>query len=285
MLQHTFCHLPGVGPVHEQKLWQAGLTTWHTLLAECAACTRPRLRDDGLAVLRESVERYGRRDLAYFAGCLPARERWRLFREARAECVFLDIETTGLGVFADITTVALYDGRQLRWFVAGDNLDEVPAALACYRLLITYNGSSFDLPIIERRFNIRLPQAHIDLRHLLGSLGLRGGLKGCERQLGIARPGLEEVDGHFAVLLWHHFRRTGDRRALETLLAYNAQDTLNLELLMVEAHNRKVAATPFADLLLPTPRVHANPFEPDAAIIRRIGNAPFAGFRFGRNGV
>jgi uncharacterized protein len=274
MLQHTFCHLPGIGPVHEQKLWRQGFTTWHTLLSSAAASGQPRLRDDCHSALSESIQRHQRRDLAYFAGCLPARERWRLFHEGRGSCVFLDIETTGLGVFADLTTVALYDGRQLRCFVAGRDLDEVPAWLARYDLLITYNGAAFDLPVLQRCLGIRLGQAHIDLRHVLGSLGFRGGLKGCERQLGITRPGMEGLDGSFAVVLWRHYRQTGNVRALETLRAYNAQDTLNLELLMVEAHNRKVQGTPFTHLTLPAPRVPDNPFVPDAATIQRLANVP-----------
>ena len=67
-----------------------------------------------------------------------------------------------------------------------------------------------------------------------------GGLKSCERQLGLERPGLEEIDGYLAVLLWRDYRRRHDPRTLETLLAYNAQDTLVLEALMVEAYNRKL---------------------------------------------
>ncbi len=86
-----------------------------------------------------------------------------------------------------------------------------------------------------------LEQPHIDLRHLLSSLGLKGGLKSCERQLGLTRPGLEEVDGFVAVLLWHDFRRRNDLQALETLLAYNVQDTVNLEWLLIHACNRKLA--------------------------------------------
>lgn len=280
MLQHTFCHLPGIGPVHEQKLWRAGFTTLDQLLASAAASGKPRLRPDTFPILAETIQRYNRRDLQFFASCLPSRERWRLFREARPTCVFLDIETTGLGLFADITTVALYDGTQLRWFVAGRDLHEAAAWLERYELLVTYNGASFDLPVLQRRLGIRLPQAHIDLRHVLGSLGFRGGLKGCERSLGIARPGMEELDGHFAVLLWGHYLRTGNERALETLLAYNIQDTINLEWLMVEAFNRKVAATPFAHLALSAPVLPANPFVPDRSVIEAIAGGPWAASRY-----
>jgi uncharacterized protein YprB with RNaseH-like and TPR domain len=267
MLPHTFCHLPGIGAVKEQKLWAAGFTTWQHLLADD---TEPRLRGDCEDSLRESIQRHGEGDLGYFASRLRASQRWRLFPDGRPGCAYLDIETTGLGVFARITTVALYDGRQLRTFVLGQNLNDVPAALADYRLFVTYNGASFDLPMLERTFCTRLTQAHIDLRFVLGALGLKGGLKGCERQLGLERPGLEEVDGFFAVRLWKEYQSRGDPRALETLLAYNAQDTLNLEVLMVEAFNRRVAATPFGHLALPVPAAGVNPFNPDADLIARL---------------
>ena len=104
-----------------------------------------------------------------------------------------------------------------------------------------------------------------------GSLGLSGGLKNCEKGLGVPRPGLEDVDGAVAVLLWHEFRRRRDPRALETLLAYNAQDVLNLEPLMVEAYNRKLGDTPFAvSHRLPPPAPVANPFRADADLLRRL---------------
>src|SRR5438067_2349990 len=262
MLPHTFCHLPGIGPVHERRLWQCGYTTWQQLLASAVPPPAGVPRDAG-AALQESINRFERRDFAYFGRNLPAGERWRLFHAGRPTCAYLDIETTGLGVFADITTVALYDGRRLRTFIAGRDLEDVPAALCEYSLLITYNGACFDLPVLERFFDIRLPQAHIDLRYVLAGLGLKGGLKGCEWRLGVERPGLEEVDGFFAVILWRDYQRRGDPRALDTLLAYNVQDAVNLEYLMVVAHNRKVAQTPFDHLQLSPPTLPDNPFTPD----------------------
>ena len=36
--------------------------------------------------------------------------------------------------------------------------------------------------------------AQIDLRYVLYSLGYRGGLKGCERQLGMDRGNLSDID-------------------------------------------------------------------------------------------
>src|SRR5260370_17854364 len=97
------------------------------------------------------------------------------------------------------------------------------------RLFATYNGKSFDLPMLRRCLRCRFDQGHIDLRHVLAGLGLTGGLKGVERKVGIARPGLEDVDGAVAVLLWHDYQWARDERALQTLLPYNVQDAVNLQ--------------------------------------------------------
>ena len=113
--------------------------------------------------------------------------------------------------------------------------------------------------------------AQIDLRYVLYSLGYRGGLKGVERQLGTDRGNLRDVDGFFAVLLWDEYLKTGDQNALDTLLAYNVQDTITLENLLVTAYNMKLKQTPFYDNLLikeSTPPV--NPFRADLATIDRI---------------
>ena len=48
--------------------------------------------------------------------------------------------------------------------------------------------------VIERCLGCRLGQSHIDLRYVLKGLGHGGGLKSCERQLRIERPGKHGVD-------------------------------------------------------------------------------------------
>ncbi len=221
----------------------------------------------------ETAQPFAQRGPDYWAARLPAREHWRLFPHFRQTTAFLDIETTGYQAHNTITTIALFDGVTVHTFVRGHNLEDFARLIAGFEVIVTYNGKGFDVPIIERELGLKLDQAHLDLRPLLANLGFKGGLKGCERMLGLDRGELRGVDGWHAVLLWREFRRTGDRQALHTLLAYNVADAINLEPLMVEVYNRNVAQTPFADSLrLPAPVTAANPFQADQRLLEKIRN-------------
>jgi uncharacterized protein YprB with RNaseH-like and TPR domain len=272
MLTSTFLHIPGVGRRTESRLWSAGIVHWDLFPA---AQTPSIVRGKGrwiAANLEESRRSLQAGDPGYFARGLPLSELWRLFAEFRDGAAYLDIETTGgNGWDHHITTIALFDGRSIRHYVYGENLDDFEVDVRRYRLLITYNGRCFDLPFIRNNLGVDLPQAHIDLRFLLHGLGYRGGLKGCERQLGIDRGALDGLDGFCAVLLWEDYIRNGNPPALETLLAYNAQDVINLETLMVHAYNLKLQTTPFAETdRLPLPNRPDGLFEPDRDTVERI---------------
>jgi len=183
----------------------------------------------------------------------------------------VDIETTGLYPGDSITTIALYDGRSLFHYVSGDNLPDFKKRIRKYKVIVTYNGKTFDVPFMERYFRMRLDCAHIDLRYILRSLGYSGGLKQCEKKLGIRRKGLEKIDGFDAVFLWEEYKRNHDKRALETLLAYNVQDAINLERLLAVAYNKKLKDTPFQrSHRMDIPAAPENPFKPDPGVVRRL---------------
>jgi len=183
--------------------------------------------------------------------------------------VFLDIETTGLNMWGfEITTIALYNGESISYYIKDQNLDDFLDEIKKYKCIVTYNGKSFDIPFIESHFGIKLNHAHIDLRYILASLGYTGGLKSCEVQLGIDRGDLKDVDGYFAVLLWLGYQENGNKKALETLLAYNIQDTVNLETLMVISCNLKIKQTPFYENQIPEPVLPEIPFTAD---IEKVG--------------
>ena len=272
MLQSTFIHIQGIGAVTEQRLWDSGLRDWNSFSEDLPipiSASRKYFFEQGI---EESKRHLTNGNPAYFSKRLPSNQCWRFFPEFRNSTVYLDIETTGLDRhFNDITTIALYDGKTIQTYVQEQNLDNFIEDIQKYKVIVTYNGKSFDVPFLEYYFKIRLDQAHIDLRYVLYSLGFRGGLKGCERQLGMDRDDLKDIDGFFAVLLWEDYQRSGDQKTLDTLLAYNVKDTVTLENLMVMAYNMKLRQTPFCDThLIEEPILPGNPFRADLATVYRI---------------
>jgi hypothetical protein len=153
MLRHTFCHIPGVGEKTERRLWEAGLTSWEAVLEREAGQRHPAARRLPVEHLRESVRQHAAGDPAWFAQRLPAAQSWRLFRDFRERCAYLDIETTGMAAYDHVTTIALYDGRTVRHYVHGQNLHDFARDVAAYRLLVTFNGKRFDLRVLYVEFN------------------------------------------------------------------------------------------------------------------------------------
>ena len=271
VLRQTFCHLPGISLRAEERLWASGVRSWDAV--DPADLARgARRRSEIASHLDESRRHLASGDAGYFAATLPAGEHWRLYPEFRDSVAYVDIETTGLGGPGDhITTIALYDGRSIRHYIHGANLPDFARDIRDYRVLVTYNGKCFDLPMLRAAFGLALDQAHIDLRYVLASLGYKGGLKACERQLGLDRGDLVDVDGWFAVLLWLDYRLRGNRQALETLLAYNIRDVVNLEALLVRAYNLKSGRTPLGTgVALTPPPPPAEPFQAHGPTIERL---------------
>jgi len=274
LLQSSFVHIPGIGLKTEGQFWQSGIDTWDVFandnLIRLSAARRANIHQ----ALQASKIRLRNNEPGFFARGLPSGQHWRLFSEFRDTTAYLDIETTGMTYSASpITTIAVYNGSTVATYVQGQNLEDFIGDIRRFKVLVTYNGKCFDIPFLERYFNESLDQAHIDLRFVLASLGIKGGLKKCEVQLGLDRGSLSDVDGLFAVLLWKEYVRTGNSRALETLLAYNVEDTLNLEYLMVKAYNLKLKQTPFYEryaLPLPPMTGNQNPYRVDVDIIEKL---------------
>ena len=230
VLRATFVHLPGIGPATEAELWRRGVRDWRELAASFSSARRVGSRTSLAEALEASEGALARRDVGWFARRLPFGEQWRLYPTFAEETAFLDIETTGLSPFEGIVTVAtVHGGGKVRSFVAGEDLEELPACLRRFGVLVTFNGSRFDVPFLQAAFpQLVPPPAHIDLRFVLYRLGLSGGLKRIEATLGVGdRQGVEGIDGLQAVRLWQDHRR-GNPAALERLVRYNRADTSNL---------------------------------------------------------
>ena len=271
MLQHTFCHIHGIGAKTEQRLWEAGILSWNDWREHSGVSLPKKSRMEIHEIFEISLDALKNHNPNFFCDRLTSSDQWRIFPHFRNSTAFIDIETTGLGEDSEITTIALYNGSEVFYYVNGRNLEDFIKDIAKYSVVVSYNGKGFDVPFIERFFRVKLPQAHIDLRYVLSRLGFKGGLKGCEKQMGINRGVLDGVDGYFAVLLWHQYQRYDDEAALETLLAYNIEDTVNLERLLVEAFNRNLLKTPFAKKLsLPYPPEPMLPFQADLGCVEKL---------------
>ncbi len=230
MLQHTFLHTRGVGPALESALWRDGIGTWDDFLPRHASGALPGARYDAIAeTLASSRSALERREPAFFARTLPRSESWRMFEEFADLAAYVDIETTGLSRDGDqVTVVAMHAGGTTRTFVRGRDLEDFPAAVAAFPLVVTFNGACFDLPFLASTFRGWAPGAHIDLRFPLKRLGFAGGLKRIEGEAGITRAShLRDVDGFQAVVWWSEYR-AGNQRSLELLLEYARADVENL---------------------------------------------------------
>jgi hypothetical protein len=273
MLFNTFIHIPGIGEKTEKAIWRSGIHCWAQWREPFPEILSPaKIRH--ITFYLEYFRGQGNDSARFYANLLPSIHHWRLFPHFRDRTAYLDIETNGMGGNqCEITTIALYDGKTIRTYVQGDNLADFCSDIDDYEVIVTYSGKNFDVPVIESCLHKRLKQTHIDLRHILARLGYKGGLKGCEKMLGINRMELAGVDGFGAVLLWREFVRTGNSNVLETLLAYNIADTVNLELLLVHAYNQNIAGTPFSlSHHIPLPEPPEPPCYPDKEIVKKIKN-------------
>ena len=271
MLANTFIHIPGIGPTTEKKLWQSNIKSWTDKTRLSSINLSGAKLKEIEAYTTQSIQHLENNNPNFFENLLPSNQHFRLFPEFRQSCAYLDIETTGLNAAAQITTIAIYDGQDIKFFVQGKNLSDFLDQIQKYKVLITYNGRCFDIPFIEKYFNTHLPHSQIDLRYILQYLGFKGGLKKCEKAIGIGREDLDGVAGYFAVLLWEDYIRTGNKKALETLLAYNIEDVINLEELMVQAYNMHIAKTPFyMSHKIQKPFKPNNPFKADRKTIQSI---------------
>lgn len=171
------------------------------------------------------------------AGCDPRR------------ALFLDTETTGLGggtgTVAFLVGLSFYDEEAQCYVVEqlllrrlGEEaplLEHVARRLDEASMVVTYNGKSFDLPLLATRFVMtRLPafvqRPHLDLVHVARRIhkgrvasfrlvGLEAEVLGQER--------IGDVAGADVVACYAHYLRTGDESALLGVVEHNALDVLS----------------------------------------------------------
>jgi uncharacterized protein len=167
---------------------------------------------------------------------------------------YLDIETTGLmggtGTYPFLVGMGRFesDGFHLVQFFMRDPAEEpahllaIEEFLAPCQALVTYNGKSFDVPILNSRFTTHRWQtpfsspAHLDLLPLARRLW-RDHLS--SRTLGNvetlilgAHRSEEDVPGWMIPQLYFEYLQTGDARPLKRIFYHNAMDVLAMAALL-----------------------------------------------------
>lgn len=229
-IENSFIPVQGVGEHTERQLWQRGITDWN---AFDPTVVGPTLGSRIETYIEEARDRLAEAEVSFFANSFPQRSYWRLYENFSEETCFVDIESTGLDFDHHVVTVvSLYQDGETTTLVRGDDLtsERLQRHLDAASVIASFNGARFDLPFLKRSFDISVDIPHIDLMYPCRRIGLQGGLKRIERELGIDRDG-PDIGGREAIDLWHASER-GDDDALEQLIRYNRDDTENLESLM-----------------------------------------------------
>ena len=159
---------------------------------------------------------------------------------------YLDIETAFNG---SITVIGIFRPDQGTIQLVGGGVTDLNLyrALEGVHTIYTYNGGSFDLPVIRRRLQVdlKLDFRHHDLMRDCWRQGLKGGLKKVELKIGIARA-TAGLSGWDAPRLWHRYETMRDFAALELLLRYNRDDVINLPRLRAYLH--RLAEDPIPEM-------------------------------------
>ncbi len=234
MIDKAFLHFRGVGKKNLEKLEIAGFDNWSKVLEKKDEIPfTEKFSEKFYKEVEESSLALERDDISFFAKKLAPPDKWRVLEKYFDNITFLDIETDGLDYHSGISLIVCLHKGTLHKFLRNENLDDFLDLLPEVKLLSTFNGSSFDLPVIQNFFRIgEIPCAHIDLRWVCYHLGYKGGLKLIENKIGIERPSdLKGVDGFEAVILWDNWNRYKDEESKKRLIRYCSADVISLKLL------------------------------------------------------
>jgi len=214
---------------------------------------------DGQFIVRERRYPLGHLHGRYALGDLAGRHG-RLNRVSRRfagikpvasvrDLLFFDTETTGLGVGAGnvpfMIGLGFFEEREFvvqQLFVRDPGeemamLGHLRQLVERFTHLVTYNGKSFDWPVLANRFVLhRIPFAgsrleHLDLLYISRNLW-RNSLESCrlsrveEERLGIVRE--DDVPGYLAPVLYFQYLSDGDIAQMESVFRHNETDVLTL---------------------------------------------------------
>jgi len=270
---NSFTFVKGIGIKTETTHRDLGIYCWNDVIKKQCPELFPKQKWYALwNGVNSAIKALKTFDIPQLTSLIPKIQHWKMIPNLIDHIAYLDIETTGLSPhYSHITTIAVYDGTKVHDFVRGDNLHEFPAFISKFPAITTFYGKAFDIPFIKQEMGIDFNQIHFDVCFLLRRLKIKGGLKNIEKRFGLSRGALEDLDGYSAVLLWNKFKKTQKNEYLETLLAYNNEDAINLEFLLHQAYNLLIEKEQVFTPPLKFPKKQViNPFLANKRIVKEI---------------
>lgn len=233
MIENSFIILPRISYATEMKLWRMGITTWEDFINSSKVSGFSKIRKEKCDKILSLAFRFiDAGNSSYFKAMLPSSEQWRIYSRFRDRATYLDIEIDGEGPSKKITLIGIHRNGQTHSLIRGINLTRniVREILKDSTILVTFNGSSCDIPLLEKEFPFiasRIP--HFDLHYACRRIGITGGLKKVEQAVGIKRErNLEYLTSEHASYLWKLWEKKGNKNALKLLVSYNREDTQSL---------------------------------------------------------
>lgn len=242
-LQQAILHFPGIGTAKAKWLHDAGIVCWNDFLTHEPPDSLKKQWPGLQEFAEQNIQAEKNNDIQFFIDRLEVQDRWRLLQRFWNLCHFIDIETSGMDCDAHITVISVWNGQELKLFLNGENLDDFPEYALAIPFAVTFNGSTFDVPVIKRYFNLPdFPVPHVDLRWVCNRCNLSGGLKAIERQLDVKRPqDVDGTDGMDAIVLWNDWNNTKNTDAKAHLLRYCAADTIALQHVTAKVINHQAS--------------------------------------------
>ena len=234
MIDRCFTHCPGVGPETDRMLRLRGFHNWEQCIRNRNILPLGESRKSSFIMsLEESMSAMHDNDIGFFVKKFPVREHWRILATWFEDATFFDIETTGLSrYYSECSVITAYSQGEMHLFLYDENLDGFLDLVSGSRLLVSFNGTCFDLPFLEKTFSIpEIDCPHVDLRWVAYHCGMRGGLKTIERKMNYTRPEeIADITGFEAVDLFYRWQG-GETRAMELLAGYCMADTVSTMLI------------------------------------------------------
>lgn len=224
---------------------------------------------DGGSAKRPPQAEEVQRDCRHFAVYRPAEEfpgAWDLTRDTISlmsekempesfdprRILYLDTETTGLGGSGTVAFLVgmgfLTDGGfEVHQFLMRDYPEEpyllrhVANGLGKFDVLCTFNGTTFDVPLLESRFLMNrmdrgcLELPHLDLLHMcrrLWKLRLGRCNLGRLEEVVLGKPRQDDLPGSEVPQRYFTYLKTKQMSLLDDILKHNAQDIASLCVLL-----------------------------------------------------